>query len=367
MTDFSGLRQTCRSRGEDPQRAIGERDRASLVLRERLAAACRNRKVNSPRVGQPVPVDPRLDGVVEFGDGVCANFGAFGLGDDAPRASNFEGMGDRRRAKIGADQRNDRAHLSEPEPDCEILRPISHHEGDSLAARHAGAQRPARILVHTRFKHAEAEALAVAKERRRIAILAGPLRHCARQNAFGVAGRLRGGLQCAQPSPSRRRCGVVVVSGRGDLVHRTVLAKSASDLGSKPRASPRALSVAFVVVFSAKRAAAEECFGSVGEGRRKECRRSEATWRRRHDRCTQRCDGSICARYYPRLGPERFYYHKLRRGVSQFESEANRNEAAIIGPDVQNNDTSETLDKIANSVVVCEHLLALGIPQGPRQ
>ena len=38
VTDFGGLRQPCRSRGEDPQRAIGERDRSSLVLRERLAA-----------------------------------------------------------------------------------------------------------------------------------------------------------------------------------------------------------------------------------------------------------------------------------------------------------------------------------------
>jgi len=38
MADFSGLRQTCRSRGEDPQRAIGERNRTSLELLERLAA-----------------------------------------------------------------------------------------------------------------------------------------------------------------------------------------------------------------------------------------------------------------------------------------------------------------------------------------
>ena len=38
MTDFSGLRQTGRSGGENPQRAIGERDRSSLVFAQRLAA-----------------------------------------------------------------------------------------------------------------------------------------------------------------------------------------------------------------------------------------------------------------------------------------------------------------------------------------
>ena len=38
MTDLGGLRQTGRSRSENPQRAIGERDRSLLALRERLAA-----------------------------------------------------------------------------------------------------------------------------------------------------------------------------------------------------------------------------------------------------------------------------------------------------------------------------------------
>ena len=170
---------------------------------------------------------------------------------------------------------------SEPEPDREILRPIAHHEGDSLAARDPGAQRPTRILVHTRLERAEAEALAVADERRRIAILAGPLRHRARQNAFGVAGRLRGGLQSAQPSPSRRRCGVVVRVGVGN----PFIAPSSQ--------SPRA------ILFPSRGPLREVCpsplyfrrseqqLRNAGdrwrEGGQKECRRSETTWRRRHD------------------------------------------------------------------------------------
>ena len=141
-----------------------------------------------------------------------------------------------------------------------------------------------------------------------------------RQNAFGVAGRVRGGLQCGLPGPSRRRRGVVVVSGRRDPVHRTVLAKSASDLGSKPRASSRGLSVAFVVeIFSAKRAAAEEQCGSVGGGQAEGMSPlgGRTAWRRRHDRCTQHCDGWTFARCYPRLGPGAVLLPQAPRGVSQ--------------------------------------------------
>jgi hypothetical protein len=151
-------------------------------------------------------------------------------------------MGNRRRAKIGAEQRNDRAHLSEPEPDREILGPIAHHEGDSFTCGHPGAQRPTRILVHPRFNRAEAKALTVADEGRRVAILAGPLGHCARQNAFGVTGRLDDGFQGPQPSASRRCWVLVVGSGRRDRVHfRSLAANSAlcDDLKGFPAASHR--------------------------------------------------------------------------------------------------------------------------------
>ena len=84
-------------------------------------------------------MDQNLDTVVESGDRVGANIGAFGCCDDAPRAGDFQGMGDCWRAKVGADKRDNQPCLDEPEPDCKILGPIPHHEGDGLAPHDARA------------------------------------------------------------------------------------------------------------------------------------------------------------------------------------------------------------------------------------
>ena len=80
MTDLGGLRQTGRSRRENPQRAIGERDRTSLAFRERLAAPRQRprdqfaaRRTDRPR-GSRISMS-----VVESGDRVRANVGAFGV------------------------------------------------------------------------------------------------------------------------------------------------------------------------------------------------------------------------------------------------------------------------------------------------
>ena len=169
------------------------------------------------RVGRPSPVRPNLNLFIEPRDCRRAYLGALGGGDCAPRLGDFQGVSERRRAKIGADQRNNGADLGEPEPDREILRPVAHNKSGALAARNARAKRPSRILVHTRFERAEAEALAVAHKRCSIAILASPLGDSPRQDMLGITSRLRGGLESPQPGPGRRRRGGVVRSGRVHL------------------------------------------------------------------------------------------------------------------------------------------------------
>jgi hypothetical protein len=171
MTDLRRLGQAGRSRSENPERAIGEPDFAPLVGRERLAAQGGCDRIEPP---PPAPFDavgPEFDGVGER----CDRFGAIRIHDETARFGNLQGMGERGTAEIGADERDDRAHLREPEPDREILGPVAHYEGDTLAALNPRAKRPSRILVHARLERAEAEALAVTDKRCRIAIFDSPL------------------------------------------------------------------------------------------------------------------------------------------------------------------------------------------------
>src|ERR1700733_15286304 len=110
-------------------------------------------------------MDPNLSTIET---GFAADVGAFGGGDDAPRAGDIEGVGARGRTKIGANaasERSRRSHLDEPEPDCEIFGPVPHNEGDGLSGRNARLHHPTRILVHARRERAEAKTLPIAHER----------------------------------------------------------------------------------------------------------------------------------------------------------------------------------------------------------
>lgn len=124
-----------------------------------------------------------------------------GVGDKAPRLCNLERVGERGRAQIRAEKRNDRTDLGEPKPNREGFGPVSRHEANRLAGGDADGQRPSGILVHARIERTETEALAVADERGRLVVLCGPFRDRARKNAFRIAGGEGDGLKGEPPCP----------------------------------------------------------------------------------------------------------------------------------------------------------------------
>src|SRR5271163_4472648 len=200
MTDLRRLGQAGRSRSENPQRAIGEPDFAPLVGRERLAAQGADDRIEAPPLAPFDAVGPEFDGVAEARD----RFGAIRIHDQTARFGDLQGMGERGTAKIGADERDDRAHLREPEPDREILGPVAHRESDGLAFGDARAERPARILVHPRLERAEAEGFAIAYQRGRVAISERPFGYRTRQDTQRIARRAGGRLQRPQPCAAGR-------------------------------------------------------------------------------------------------------------------------------------------------------------------
>ena len=129
----------------------------------------------------------------------------FRADDHPPRRGDPQAIGERRAAEVGVDESDDGADLRQAEPDGEIFRPIGHHEGDRFALADAGGQSPARDLIDATGESAKIEALALAEQRRPLAIAARPFAHRARQNALEIAGRAGRRLERARPGLRRRR------------------------------------------------------------------------------------------------------------------------------------------------------------------
>ena len=106
------LGKTRRAGGKNSQRPIGERHVTPFVGRERRAAPLRDSRINSPPVGRLLAGSPQFDSVVEASDRFDARVRMLGVGDKAPRLCNLERVGERGRAQIRAEKRNDRTDLA---------------------------------------------------------------------------------------------------------------------------------------------------------------------------------------------------------------------------------------------------------------
>ena len=212
MADGGRLGQAGGARGEDQQRAIGERHlrvarrrRGSLARGRRRPCRCaagraprrhgarfraRARRPRSPR-RRPRRIPRRRSAA-------------------APRRPSGNGRAPRR-ARLTLTSATTAPTCVRPSQMREIFRAIGHHQADRLARGDAGAQSPARILVHALRECAKAEVFALAQAAPAVRRSGAPIR---RPRA---AGCVRGRGSPARSSPERwsQACAGVETCGRG--------------------------------------------------------------------------------------------------------------------------------------------------------
>ncbi len=149
---------------------------------------------------------PRLD----------ERIGQRGVHDDMPRRGDADAVRERLADQVGVDERDDRAHAGNPEPDRQIFRPIGHQQADHVAFADALRQRPARIAPYLLRQGPEREAFALRQQRDRIAEARLELIDDDGQNPPGPLGDRFGQRQRAQPR--RDRCFPVRLRARDDVV-----------------------------------------------------------------------------------------------------------------------------------------------------
>ena len=146
-------------------------------------------------------VAPDFDVGGEPRDRLFAGVGERRLDDHPPRRGDLQAMRERLAAEGDVDEGDDGADLRQAEPQGEILRAIGHHQADRLALGDAGAQSPARILVHALREGAKIEVFALAQAAPAARPNGAPIR---RRRAAGCA-RGRGSPARSSPARAARR------------------------------------------------------------------------------------------------------------------------------------------------------------------
>ena len=98
--------------------------------------------------------------------GFAADVGAFGGGDHAPRAGDFQGMGERGRRRSGLMSATIAPTWVSPSQIAKYSGRLPITRAMVSPGAIPALQRPTRILVHARRERAEAKTLPIAHERR---------------------------------------------------------------------------------------------------------------------------------------------------------------------------------------------------------
>src|SRR5579863_6265688 len=115
------------------------------------------------------------------------------------RRDNVDAVRERSASKIGVEKRDHAADLSDAEPDGQVLGPIRHEQADTFAFRDALRDGPAGVAIRPLSQRAIGEAFAFGKESGSVAGTFGEFLDDGRENAFGIAGEVRGPLERAHP------------------------------------------------------------------------------------------------------------------------------------------------------------------------
>ena len=171
MVDIGRLWHARRPRRINEQTPVLDRERHALVDAEWFPPEVFDQRIQARAVRNIVPVHIKRRNIREMRQGRAVLVHQFRRHNHGLWRHNAQRMRQRRTSLVCIDQRRHPARARHTEPDCQIFRPVRHHQRNRLALFQAERKRPARIAIGPAVILPKGECLALRDQRDLVGIL----------------------------------------------------------------------------------------------------------------------------------------------------------------------------------------------------